>query len=55
VSHFQGQSERVAHFGFGTFDGPTLHRVTVEWPSGRQSVLSEVAVRQALVVDEPPG
>jgi hypothetical protein len=55
VTHFQGQSERVAHFGLGDLEGATVHRVTVSWPSGRVSELRDVAVRQLLVLDEPPG
>ncbi len=51
VSHFLGQSERVAHFGLG--EGTTrVAEVRVRWPSGRASVLRDVAPG-ALTVEEP--
>jgi hypothetical protein len=53
VTHFQAQSELTAHFGLGSFEGEALHRVTVDWPSGRRSVLTDVAPRQVLIIEEP--
>jgi hypothetical protein len=54
ITHFQGQSEHIAHLGFGDRGEGPLHRVVIDWPSGRRTELSDVAVRQLLVVDEPP-
>lgn len=52
VSHFLGQSERVAHFGLG----PEVARVwalEVRWPSGRLTRLTDVEIRQTLTLVEP--
>lgn len=52
ASHFQGQSEQVAHFGFGSHSGP-IARVEIEWPrSGTVSVLSDVAADSVITVKE---
>ena len=51
-SHFLGQSERVAHFGLGSSELLLRYGVTVHWPSGRMSVLNDLAPNQTLVVRE---
>jgi hypothetical protein len=51
VTHFLGQSERVAHVGLGRLV-TRVARVEVRWPSGRVEVREDVAVDQLLVVDE---
>jgi hypothetical protein len=52
VSHFLGQSERVAHFGLGPGTGP-VPRVVVWWPSGLAQEFAEVARNTTLVAVEP--
>jgi hypothetical protein len=47
VTHFLGQSERVAHFGLGP-DVSEVARVEVTWPSGRRLVLEDVQAWQTL-------
>jgi hypothetical protein len=49
---FWDDGEHVAHFGFGDLDGEAAHRVTIDWPSGRRSVLEDVPLRQLLVITE---
>jgi hypothetical protein len=51
ISHFLGQSERVAHFGLGP-GVDTVARLEVRWPSGRVEVREAVATNRVLVVDE---
>jgi hypothetical protein len=51
-SHFLGQGEYRAHFGLGPENAPVAE-VRVTWPSGEQSVLSNVGVRQVVTVSEP--
>jgi enediyne biosynthesis protein E4 len=50
-SQFLGQSETIAHFGLGTFEGPLLE-LRVDWPSGHRSVLNDLTARTTVVVDE---
>ncbi len=51
VTHFLGQSERVAHFGLG--EAERVEELVVQWPSGRVSILRDVAARQLLQIREP--
>ncbi len=52
-SHFLGQSEARAHFGFGAPTASSLHRVTITWPaSGITTTLRDVPRRAALRVRE---
>jgi hypothetical protein len=48
---FRGQSDLRPHFGLG--DARSADRVEVRWPSGRVSVLTDVAADQVLEVVEP--
>jgi hypothetical protein len=52
VSHFQGQSEREAHFGLGR-GVERVAQLDVRWPSGRTVRLTDVPARQTLVLVEP--
>jgi hypothetical protein len=47
---FQSSVDYVLTFGVGTVD--TLHKVTVDWPDGRQSVLQNVATNQRLRINQ---
>ncbi len=49
---FLGTSEYSAHFGMGT--ATTAQEVRVLWPNGQQSVLTNVATNQRLVITPPP-
>lgn len=53
VSHFLGQSERVAHFGLG--DSPDVRTATVHvrFLGGLEVTLTDVALNQELLVVEP--
>lgn len=52
VSHFLGQSERIAHFGLGR--GVTrVAEVEVRWPSGMTTRLEDVEANQTLELVEP--
>lgn len=50
-SQFLGQSELVAHFGLGRFEGRVL-ALHIEWPSGRKQRLHDLAVRTTHIVEE---
>ncbi|MGF1465957.1 MAG: CRTAC1 family protein [Sandaracinaceae bacterium] len=52
VTHFQGQSEPVAHFGLGA-SMKVVDTVEVRWPSGRVSVLHDVEADRRLRIVEP--
>ena len=52
VTHFLGQSESIAHFGFGDGSAP-IASVEVHWPSGKTQLLTNVARNTTLVVHEP--
>lgn len=53
VTHFLGQSERVAHFGLGR--GVTrVAEVEVRWPSGALVCLNDVEANLTLLLTEPP-
>ncbi len=54
VSHFLGQSERVAHFGLGKLSG-AVHRVEIWWPSGCWQSFDNVQIDTTLVAREPEG
>ncbi|HJL17058.1 MAG TPA: CRTAC1 family protein [Sandaracinaceae bacterium LLY-WYZ-13_1] len=53
VTHFLGQSERVAHVGLGA-GHETVDVLAIRWPSGRVTRMTDVPARQELLVDEPP-
>jgi enediyne biosynthesis protein E4 len=54
TTHFLGQSDPTAHFGFGRF-GATVD-VRVSWPAtGRTSVVSNVSTGRVITVTEPRG
>jgi len=48
--HGTNQEERVAHFGLG--DGTEVDRLEVRWPSGRESILTDVPADQKIRVFE---
>ncbi|MFA6108201.1 MAG: CRTAC1 family protein [Candidatus Latescibacterota bacterium] len=48
---YLSQSDPRLHFGLGS--GGLVDSVTVRWPSGQLQTLTEVAVDQVLVVEEP--
>jgi hypothetical protein len=48
---FLGQSEAIAHFGLGAWEGK-LYELRVRWPDGHEQVLHDIAPRQVLVVRE---
>lgn len=50
---FRGQSDPDPHFGLG--EANRVDRLEVRWPSGRMSVLEDVAPDQVTVVTEPGG
>ncbi|MGF1469234.1 MAG: CRTAC1 family protein [Sandaracinaceae bacterium] len=51
VTHYLGQSDRVAHVGLG--EGvERVAELEVRWPSGRVTRLEDVAANQRLVLDE---
>jgi hypothetical protein len=50
-NHFLGQSEAVAHFGLGRFEG-RVFELRVEWPSGRTQILHDLPARRVHVVEE---
>jgi enediyne biosynthesis protein E4 len=53
MSHFLGQSERIAHFGFGK-EISSVDSVIVTWPaSGKEIILEDVQTGQVLEVKEP--
>ncbi len=53
ISHYLGQSERVAHFGLTADDG-AIERVTIRWPrSGEITELTNVERNQAITVIAP--
>ena len=53
VSHFLGQSEKVAHFGLGTMNEPSpVYRVRIVWPSGIEQELFDVARNQQITIVE---
>ena len=47
------QNMLPAHFGLGTAEG--VDTLTIRWPSGRSSTLTDVPANQVLVVTEPDG
>ena len=47
------QSMLAAHFGLGA--ASRVDTLTVRWPSGRSSRLTDLAANQVLVVTEPDG
>lgn len=47
-----GSTALEAHFGLA--DATEVRELRVRWPSGIQQVLTNLAVRQTLVVEEPP-
>src|SRR5205085_5072440 len=49
-SGFCSQNDRRLHFGLGDRG---LGKVTIRWPSGRQQVLSGLAIDQLHVITEP--
>jgi len=55
VTHFLGQSERVAHFGLGVAapGAAPLYRLKIRWPNGTEQTLTNVARNQEIVVLEP--
>lgn len=53
ITHFIGQSERVAHFGLGLGAGPRTATVRVRFLGGHVVVLEGQALNQELVVVEP--
>jgi hypothetical protein len=55
ITHFLGQSDSIAHFGFGRFRG-RIAEVRVSWPAtGRKSVLRNVATDRVITLTEPSG
>lgn len=52
VTHFLGQSERVAHFGLGR-GVERVAEVEIRWPTGRATRLEDVDANQTLVLVEP--
>jgi hypothetical protein len=54
TTHFLGQSDATAHFGFGRFRG-TID-VRVSWPAtGRTSIVQNVSTDRVITVTEPRG
>lgn len=53
VSHFLGQSERVAHFGLGSSATARTARVHVRFLGGHEVTVDGVALNQELLVTEP--
>ncbi|MBK6575626.1 MAG: CRTAC1 family protein [Sandaracinaceae bacterium] len=53
VSHFLGQSERVAHFGLGTSPATRTARVHVRFLGGHEVTMEGVALNQEVLVTEP--
>ncbi|MGF1466799.1 MAG: CRTAC1 family protein [Sandaracinaceae bacterium] len=52
VTHYLGQSERVAHVGLG--DGvERVDEVEVRWPSGERTGLNDVEANRVLTITEP--
>ncbi|MBN8611446.1 MAG: CRTAC1 family protein [Deltaproteobacteria bacterium] len=51
-THYQGQSERIAHFGLGDHAG-TIAEVRVELPDGRSVTRTDVASREVLEITVP--
>jgi enediyne biosynthesis protein E4 len=49
--NFEGTSEIGAHFGLGR--ARQIDEITVDWPRGYQTVLTNVAVNQHLVIESP--
>lgn len=52
VTHFLGQSERVAHFGLGR-GVERVAEVEIRWPTGAITRLEDVEANQTLVLVEP--
>lgn len=52
MTHFLAQSERIAHFGLGP-GVDRVHALSVRWPSGRVTDLSDVPANQTITVTEP--
>ncbi|MEM7413832.1 MAG: CRTAC1 family protein [Myxococcota bacterium] len=53
VSHFLGQSERVAHFGLGRSRAGRVASVRISWPSGAEQIYRNVRRNCTLLVSEP--
>jgi enediyne biosynthesis protein E4 len=51
-SNFLSQSEKVCHFGLGTFAG-TVDSIEIQWPSGITQRIENVRIDQEVVVTEP--
>ena len=51
-SHYLAQSEITAHFGLGDLTG-TIDEVTITWPSGAVTTLTDVTPNQLLAIMEP--
>jgi hypothetical protein len=53
ITHFIGQSERVAHVGLGTGASPRTATVRVRFLGGHEVVLEDQALNREIVVTEP--
>lgn len=53
ITHFIGQSERVAHFGLGVGGGPRTATVRVRFLGGHEVILENQPLNQEIVAVEP--
>ena len=54
ASNYQSQNEPLLHFGLGTQGVNRIHKIRVVWPlTGTETVLTNVAPRQRIVIEEP--
>jgi hypothetical protein len=48
---FEGNNSLVTHFGLGT--ATKVDTLTITWPSGKQTILTDVLADQFLTISEP--
>lgn len=51
ASGYAAQNQRTLHFGLGEHD--TVQRVVIRWPSGREQVVTDLAVDRIHTIEEP--
>jgi enediyne biosynthesis protein E4 len=50
LNSYRSQTPNIVHFGLG--DATKVDRLTIQWPSGKVQVLTDVAADRHIVVDE---